>query len=83
MKSKTGIIQDANGNASSGRIIGLSVVFMAIFAYLSCYVFAFIHPDMALGILGVASGGFITVTTPTFMFLYNQKKTEVSTQKPE
>lgn len=75
--SRTKIHEDKNGNASSARVIGLTVVGNALLMLWTCIVFAFIHPDMATTIIGTGIGLFSALTTTTFIYLYGNKREEL------
>jgi len=77
MKSKTSLYQDANGNSSSTRIIGMVVVITMIMYTGFILLMAFLHPDQAIAIIGVGAGFFTSTTAPTFIYLYNNKKEEL------
>jgi hypothetical protein len=78
MKSRTKLYEDADGNASSTRVISMWVVLMASGLLIASYTFAFYHPTIAVGIIGVSSTAFATITGTTFMFLYKQKVNETN-----
>lgn len=69
--------KDALGNASSARVIGVRVINWAIVFVAASIVFAFLHPTQAAAIIGVGAGLFTTMTTPTFVYLYNNKVKEL------
>lgn len=79
MKAK--VFEDSLGNGSSSRVIAMSIVISALIMLFSMIIFCFIHPDMALAMLGVTGGVFTTITTPTFIFLYSQKKQEIKQEE--
>lgn len=75
--SRTKIYEDKNGNASSARLIGVSVIGNALLMLWACIVFGFLHPDQFVAVVGTGTGLFTGVTTGTFVYLYNNKKKEL------
>ncbi len=73
----TGFHQDNNGNNSSTRLIGLTVIVNAILMLWACIIFGFFHPDSFPAFVGTGVGLFTAVTTGTFVYLYNNKKKEL------
>lgn len=73
----TNFHQDSNGNNSSARLIGLTVIGNAILMLWSCLIFGFFHPDSFAASVGTGVGLFTAVTTATFVYLYNNKKKEL------
>ena len=80
---KTGFLQSISGNQSSSRLIGFSVIFSGLLFIIAMVVFCYIHPDMAISIIGATGAAFALITGPTFIFLYNQKKTELKQETDE
>jgi hypothetical protein len=80
---KTGFLQSIAGNQSSTRLIGFSVVYSAIIILFAMVVFCFIHPELATEVLTAVGILFTALTTPTFIFLYKQKSTELKQESHE
>lgn len=78
MVSKTKLLQDASGNYSSTRLIGISIIYAAILFVLICIIFAFKNPDQASSIIVSATGLFTAMTSTTFYYLYSNKKVETN-----
>lgn len=79
---KTSFLQSIAGNQSSTRLIGFSVVYSAIIILFAMIVFCFIHPELASEIITALGILFTALTTPTFVFLYKQKTTELKQENP-
>jgi ABC-type Fe3+-siderophore transport system permease subunit len=76
---KTKIYEDANGNTSSTRIIGMVVIGTMIIYTGAILAMAILNPTQSIALIGVGAGFFSTTTAPTFIFLYNNKKEELLT----
>ena len=74
--SKKRIYEDENGNTSSARVIGLTVIGNALLMLWTCIVFGFVHPDQFVAVIGIGTGLFTGVSTGTFVYLYSSKKVE-------
>lgn len=81
METPRTILQDNRGNFSSTRAIGVTVVGNAILMLWACIVFGFFHPDSFSAAVGTGVGLFTAVTTGTFVYLYNNKKRELSNEE--
>lgn len=75
--SRTKLNEDAKGNASSARAIGMFIVFNAVLMVWACIAFGFKHPDTFAASVGVGVGLFTAMTTATFVYLYSNKKAEI------
>jgi len=75
--AKTTLIQDREGNTSSARLIGITIIGNALLMLWACIVFGFFHPDQFVAAVGIGTGLFTGITTGTFVYLYNNKKEEL------
>lgn len=75
--SNTKIYEDAKGNASSARAIGIFLIINAVLILWACVVFGFKHPDLFSSTIQAGSIVFTAMTTGVFFYLYNNKKTEL------
>lgn len=75
--TKGKLLEDASGNASSARAIGVFVIINATLIVWAGIIFGFLHPDQFAASVGVCAGGFTGMTTGTFVYLYSNKKAEI------
>lgn len=75
--SRTKLLQDADGNASSARAIGIFVIVNAVLIVWASVIFGFFHSDQFAASVGVGAGTFTGMTTATFVYLYSNKKAEI------
>jgi vacuolar-type H+-ATPase subunit I/STV1 len=79
---KNGFFDSISGNKSSSRLIGFIVI---IYAMLMGFLVLFWGKEGSEGMIALATASgvlFTTISGPVFVWLYNQKKTEIKQEKP-
>lgn len=74
---KTGFFQSISGNNSSSRLIGFTVI---VYAMLMGFLVLYWGKEGKESMIALATAAgvlFTTISGPVFIWLYNQKKTEV------
>ena len=74
---KNGFFDSISGNKSSSRLIGFIVI---IYAMLMGFLVLFWGKEGSEGMIALATAAgvlFTTIAGPVFVWLYNQKKTEI------
>lgn len=80
---KTGFFESISGNNSSSRLIGFLVI---VYAMLMGFLVLYWGTDGDEGMIALATASgvlFTTIAGPVFVWLYNQKKTEIKQETNE
>ena len=75
--ARTKMLEDREGNASSARLIGVTVIGNALIMLWTCIIFGIYHPEYFVASVAAGAGLFTGVTTATFIYLYQNKKEEL------
>ena len=77
MKTGHGYFEDSQGNKSSSRMMGVSVVFYALLLSTTVLVFGFLEEGTKVMTSAVAAGTvFTTIAGPAMFYLFNNKVAE-------
>jgi hypothetical protein len=81
MKTAFGFLQDAQGNRSSSRLIGLIVTIYALVQSSAIVLIGYLHNEGLMIIATSAGTAFTAIAGPVMLFLFGNKSKEVEVTK--
>jgi len=81
METKTGFFEEKEGHKSSSRLIAFIVVVSALLMAEQILIFAYLQGTSVLMAATSAGTAFITIGGASMLYMYNQKKQELSADK--
>ena len=73
-----GFFQDAKGNKSSSRLIGVASIAYALFQSTLIIVLGHFEATSIITTSAAASANFLAIAGPAMVYLYNNKKEELA-----